>query len=327
MMKSPMNFNRPKGRKGMMYQNGGEVDYMDEEGNRQNPPDEQRRPGPTRRDNVMGGGRMGDSGPASAMPVGEGEVMEDEDGRNYVLFENPDDPDGEPVKVYSDNYGWNEVEGRMKKTEDMRSVQIIRMDMDYPIKMNEETGEYEQQGMREHTQYYPIGANFGFKFKPGKAMMTPEQFHGLVASPAPESRTGQQKGILESMDQGAPIAAPILRVKPDGSDFRVAEHEGRHRMQALRDAGLGDVPVPIEIQASGYQYPYDMNNEKLREMLAGATIQPEYGRYMASEIAPGTALSPDYPETYKTGLHPLNQPFTISDFDPYWNRGEYRDTV
>ena len=192
---------------------------------------------------------------------------------------------------------------------------------------NEETGEYEQQGMREHTQYYPIGANFGFKFKPGKAMMTPEQFHGLVASPAPESRTGQQKGILESMDRGAPIAAPILRVKPDGSDFRVDSHEGRHRMQALRDAGLGDVPVPIEIQASGYQYPYDMNNEKLREMLAGATIQPEYGRYMASEIAPGTALSPDYPETYKTGLHPLNQPFTISDFDPYWNRGEYRDTV
>ena len=125
------------------YQNGGQVDYMDNEGNRQNPPDEQRRPGPTRRDNVMGGGRMGDSGPASAMPVGEGEVMEDEDGRNYVLFENPDDPDGEPVKVYSDNYGWNEVEGKMKKTEDMRSVQIIRMDMDYPIKMNEETGEYE----------------------------------------------------------------------------------------------------------------------------------------------------------------------------------------
>ena len=125
------------------FQNGGQVDYMDEEGNRQNPPDEQRRPGPTRRDNVMGGGRMGDSGPASAMPVGEGEVMEDEDGRNYVLFENPDDPNGEPVKVYSDNYGWNEVEGKMKKTEDMRSVQIIRMDMDYPIKMNEETGEYE----------------------------------------------------------------------------------------------------------------------------------------------------------------------------------------
>ena len=188
---------------------------------------------------------------------------------------------------------------------------------------NEETGEYEQQGMRENRQYYPIGANFGFKFKPGKAMMTPEQFHGLVASPQPEHRTGQQKGILESMNRGAPIAAPFLRVKPEDSGFRVAEHEGRHRMQALRDAGLGDVPVPIEIQAAGYQFPYDTNNEKLREMLAGATIQPEYGQYEPSEIAPGTALSPDGDR----GLHPLNQPFTISAFDPYWNRGAYRDTV
>ena len=188
---------------------------------------------------------------------------------------------------------------------------------------NEETGEYEQRGMREHRYYYPIGANFGFKFKPGKVMMTPEQFHGLVAGPQPEHRTGQQKGILEAMNQGAPIATPHLRVKPDDSGFRVDAHEGRHRMQALRDAGLGDVPVPIEIQASGYHFPYDMNNEKLREMLTGATIQPQYGRYTPSQIAPGTALSPDSDR----GLHPLNQPFTISDIDSYWNRGAYRDTV
>ena len=194
---------------------------------------------------------------------------------------------------------------------------------------NKETGELERerQGVREHRQYYPIGANYGFKFKPGKVMMTPEQFHGLVNSPAPEHRRGQQKGILESMDQGAPIAAPILRVKPEGGGFRVDVHEGRHRMQALRDAGLGDAPVPIEVQAAGYQYPHDMNNEKLAEMLTGATIQPQYGRYMPSELAPGTALSPEYGETYNTGLHPLNQPFTIPSVDRVWSRGEYRDTV
>ena len=189
-----------------------------------------------------------------------------------------------------------------------------------------EDGEYVQQGTRENKQYYPLGSNMGFELKAGKMMMTPEQFHQLVAGPAPEHRTGQQTAIREFMDQGAPIAAPFLKVSPEeGGGFRVVGHEGRHRMQALRDAGYGDVRVPIELQSSKYHFGHDMTNEKLREALMLSILRPEYGRYSADELKPGSAVSfDDYDSDSRTGLHRLNKPVLVRDIDPVYTRGEYR---
>jgi len=189
---------------------------------------------------------------------------------------------------------------------------------------DEESGEWLESGTREQKQYYPIGENMGFNFKAGKVMMTPERFHRLVAGPAPEHRTCQQTAIREFMDQGAPIAAPFLKLIPEeGGGFRVGGHEGRHRMQALRDAGYGDVPVPIELQGSIYALGHDMTNEKFREALMNAIIRPEYGYYGADELARARSHR-DIDEEYREGLHRLNKPFLVTDIDPVWTRGEYR---
>ena len=189
-----------------------------------------------------------------------------------------------------------------------------------------EDGEYVRQGTRETKQYYPLGSNSGFEIQAGKAMMTPEQFHQLVAGPAPEHRTGQQTAIREFMGQGAPIAAPFLQLGTDkDGGFRVIGHEGRHRMQALRDAGYGDVPVPIELQGSKYSVGYDMTGEKLREALMNQIIRPEYGNYSADELKPGSAASfDDYDDEYRRGLHRLNKPYLVTGIDPVYTRGEYR---
>jgi len=192
------------------------------------------------------------------------------------------------------------------------------------FKQDEETGEWIESGTREEKQYYPIGENSGFELKAGKMMMTPEQFHQLVAAPAPEHRSGQQTAIREFMDQGAPIAAPFVKVTPEeGGGFRVVGHEGRHRMQALRDAGYGDVPVPIELQSSKYLFGHDMTNEKLREALMNAILRPEYGYYGADELAQARSHH-DADEEYRMGLHRLNKPLLINNIDPVWTRGEYR---
>lgn len=191
---------------------------------------------------------------------------------------------------------------------------------------DDETGKWVQQGTKENKQYYPLGSNMGFEIKAGKTMMTPEQFHQLVAGPAPEHRTGQQTSIREFMDQGAPIAAPFLKLTPEeGGGFRVSSHEGRHRMQALRDAGYGDVPVPVELQGSKYSVGYDMTAEKLREALMNQMIRPEYGKYSADELKPGSAASfDDYDYEYRRGLHRLNKPYLVTGIDPVYTRGEYR---
>ena len=189
---------------------------------------------------------------------------------------------------------------------------------------NKETGEYDEVGTREQKQFYPIGENMGFELKAGKAMMSPEQFHSLVAGPAPEYRTGQQTAIRELMDQGAPIAAPFLKLTPEeGGGFRVVGHEGRHRMQALRDAGYGDVPVPIELQGSKYHFGHEMDNEKMREALMNAIIRPEYGFYRADKVARARSHR-DIDDEYREGLHRLNKPFLVRDIDPVYTRGEYR---
>ena len=189
---------------------------------------------------------------------------------------------------------------------------------------DEKSNGWLESGTREQKQYYPIGENMGFEFKAGKVMMTPERFHSLVAGPAPEHRRGQQTVIRELMDQGAPIAAPFLKLIPEeDGGFRVGSHEGRHRMQALRDAGYGDVPVPIELQGSKYGLGHDMTNEKFREALMNAIIRPEYGHYGADELARARSHR-DIDEEYREGLHRLNKPFLVGDIDPVWTRGEYR---
>lgn len=88
------------------------------------------------------GGKMQQQGPGGLVPVGEGEVLKDPDGRAYVMFE---DPEGEgSVKVYSPDYGWNEVEGVAERdAQGMGPFTAIPMDMDYPVTLNEETGEYQ----------------------------------------------------------------------------------------------------------------------------------------------------------------------------------------
>tara|TARA_R110002020_G_scaffold164222_2_gene350747 strand:+ start:1880 stop:3100 length:1221 start_codon:yes stop_codon:yes gene_type:complete len=88
------------------------------------------------------GGKMQQQGPGGLVPVGEGEVLKDPDGRAYVMFE---DPKGEgSVKVYSPDYGWNEVEGvAQRDAQGMGPFTAIPMDMDYPVTLNTETGEYQ----------------------------------------------------------------------------------------------------------------------------------------------------------------------------------------
>ena len=88
------------------------------------------------------GGVMQEQGPGGLLPIGEGEVLKDNDGREYVVFENPK---GEgTIKVYSDNYGWNEVHGiAQREAQGMGKFTSIPMDMEYPVNFNTETGEYE----------------------------------------------------------------------------------------------------------------------------------------------------------------------------------------
>jgi len=78
----------------------------------------------------MHGGEVGSEG--NPVPV-NGRVQKDEQGRDFVMFQ--DSEGGEGYPVYSDNYGWNEVEGSMDG-----GAQVIRMDVNYPIMRNESGG-------------------------------------------------------------------------------------------------------------------------------------------------------------------------------------------
>lgn len=70
-----------------------------------------------------------------------GEVMKDPQGREYLNMELPD---GTVVQVYSDNYGWNEVEGAtMRDEQGMGQFLSIPQDLDLPIVQDPETGEYQ----------------------------------------------------------------------------------------------------------------------------------------------------------------------------------------
>jgi hypothetical protein len=91
------------------------------------------------------GGQMpqGDQGgPVRATVAADaGEVMKDPEGRDYL---NMRLPDGTVVQVYSDNYGWNEVEGAtMRDEQGMGQFMSIPEDLDLPIVQDPETGEYQ----------------------------------------------------------------------------------------------------------------------------------------------------------------------------------------
>mgnify|MGYP003672540680 CR=1 FL=1 len=77
------------------------------------------------------GGEVGSEG--NPVPV-DGRVQKDEQGRDFVMFQ--DSEGGEAYPVYSENYGWNEVEGSMEG-----GAQVIRMDVNYPV-MRDESGGY-----------------------------------------------------------------------------------------------------------------------------------------------------------------------------------------
>ena len=83
-------------------------------------------------------------GSAPMTPV-DGQVLQDESGREYVLFSK-----GEgmaPVKVYSDDYGWNEVDGVLE-----RGIQFIRTDITYPVIPDEEFGGFKLDAVRYDAQ-------------------------------------------------------------------------------------------------------------------------------------------------------------------------------
>ena len=81
-------------------------------------------------------------GPVRATVAADaGEVMKDPEGRDYL---NMRLPDGTVVQVYSDNYGWNEVEGAtMRDEQGMGQFMSIPEDLDLPIVQDPETGEYQ----------------------------------------------------------------------------------------------------------------------------------------------------------------------------------------
>ena len=86
------------------------------------------------------GGRVQGDPIRGKVVADEGEVMKDPSGRDYVNME----INGELVKVYSDDYGWGEVEGAaMRDEQGMGKFMSISTDVDYPVVFNEESGEYQ----------------------------------------------------------------------------------------------------------------------------------------------------------------------------------------
>jgi len=81
-------------------------------------------------------------GPVRATVAADaGEVMKDPQGREYL---NMRLPDGQVVQVYSDNYGWGEVEGvTMRDEQGMGQFMSVPEDLDLPIVQDPETGEYQ----------------------------------------------------------------------------------------------------------------------------------------------------------------------------------------
>lgn len=86
------------------------------------------------------GGKMNGDPVRGKIVADEGEVMKSPDGRNYVNME----VDGKVVQVYSDNYGWDEVEGATMRDEPgMGRFMSVSTEIDYPVTLDEETGEYQ----------------------------------------------------------------------------------------------------------------------------------------------------------------------------------------
>jgi len=170
---------------------------------------------------------------------------------------------------------------------------------------------YSRGYMKDPTIHYPLGGSPYFGNQQVKAMMTPQEYLGLVLEGARESRYEHTlEGQRKLMEQGAPIFIPALSITNSNryghdADYSVIGHEGRHRMQTLADMGFGDTKVPVLIASDDYfGDPYRMygGNERYQDKMMGAVLEPQ-GDWEGE----GGSRS---------------RQFTIDEINPLWRRGE-----
>jgi hypothetical protein len=101
-----------------------------------------------------------------------------------------------------------------------------------------------------------------------KALATrinPRDFLGLTLPQEYIETFNTQVGPLDMQRLGAETQPLFLRVSPlETGELRVTGHEGRHRMAALRDAGVESVPIVVGFDGSAARGP-----------LEAATLLPE----------------------------------------------------
>jgi len=103
------------------------------------------------------------------------------------------------------------------------------------------------------------------KTKASVTRMSPDQFLGLTTDPQSMARIDEETEPLNIEELARQEQEIFLQVQmmEDGS-LRVRGHEGRHRMNALRRAGVTDVPVTL-LWGGGAQ----------REIMPGANLTPQ----------------------------------------------------
>ena len=159
-------------------------------------------------------------GPGGHVPV-DGKVLKDEQDRDYVMFQ--DSEGGEAFPVYSEDYGWNEVEGSMGE-----EGQVIRMDVDYPVVTNE-AGEY----VLDARQYDDEMSARQPEFADGGKTPKPKWIKRLVSKLKEGKEAREEHRALESEmmeEESASKAAARdakLMEKLESKAYRIAEKEHR----------------------------------------------------------------------------------------------------
>jgi hypothetical protein len=111
--------------------------------------------------------------------------------------------------------------------------------------------------------------------------MTPTVFFDLCA---PGLRP--ENHLLDIISGGSPVSMGFLRIDPDErGDYRVAGHEGRHRMDALRTL-RGDVPFPVALTFGSSVRARNLTEEMLATVSEGVRSEACEGRPYPS-VVPG----------------------------------------
>ena len=110
------------------------------------------------------------------------------------------------------------------------------------------------------------------------AWIGPDKFLAATTTKASRPLLERQRRPLDAAQLAAEDQEIYLDVKPTGDDgtYRIVSHEGRHRMMALRDAGVRSVPVVVALR-DGQMTDADLDEAYLDRQHFGPDSKAEGG--------------------------------------------------